>query len=333
MTTKKRKSLANNDVAENDTPAEKRVKHFSAKWFRDNLYNGNEIKARTLDRCIGNHVTQCRSVQIVGNDTCTVFSSPARGLGHHGYEGYQLCAVSHCWLRVIDHISKGPRFDRRHLQIVSEALCLKRALKNFLEACKNKEDVVGEYFAAGGDAMEIIKLLDRKTDKINLLFTVPLLSVINQIIVSEMRSGEELHRSTEAACRQLLYSHLDTVHFMLGAEASSHSRRTILTLLAAMVTANPQLAKEVLAHVNFPPSELKQLTTHRKPQDKNNTRTCFIRFLMAFLIGGDVHVIKLLTDKKVLEYVSIGELLRQVLDKNYISPISMVLAVNYHKHL
>nr|CAD7457075.1 unnamed protein product [Timema tahoe] len=220
MTTKKRKSLANNDVAENDTPAEKRGKYFSANWFRDNLYNGNEIKA----------------------------------------------------------------------------------LKSFLEACKNKEegDVVGGYFAAGGDAMEIIKLLDRKTDKINLLFTVPLLSVLNQIIVSEMRSGEELHRSTEAACRQLLYSHLDTVHFMLGAEASSHSRRTILTLLAAMVTANSQLAKEVLAHVNFPPSELKQLTTHRKPQNKNNTRTCFIRFIMAFLIGGDVHVIKLLTDKKDL---------------------------------
>nr|CAD7260109.1 unnamed protein product [Timema shepardi] len=115
------------------------------------------------------------------------------------------------------------------------------ALRNFLAACKNEEegDVVGEYFAAGGDAMEIIKLLDRKTDKNDLLFTVPLLSVLNQIIASEMRSGEELHRSTEAACRQLLYSHLNTVHFMLSAEASSQSRRIILTLLAEEV--NPRL--------------------------------------------------------------------------------------------
>nr|CAD7410550.1 unnamed protein product [Timema cristinae] len=228
MTTKKRKLLANNDVEENYTPAEKRGKHFSAKWFRDNLFNGNEIKA----------------------------------------------------------------------------------LRNFLEACKNEEegDVVGEYFAAGGDAMEIIKLLDRKTDKNDLLFTVPLLSVLNQIIASEMRSGEEFHRSTEAACRQLLYSHLNTVHFMLSAEGSSQSRRIILTLLAAIVTANPQLAKEVLAHVNFPTSDLKRLTTLVKPQDKNNTRTCFIRFIMAFLIGGDVHVIKLLTDKKGFDIPVISRL-------------------------
>ncbi|CAG2065546.1 unnamed protein product, partial [Timema podura] len=48
---------------------------------------------RALDSCIGNHMTKSRSVRIVSNDTYAVFSSPARGLGHHGYEGYQPCAV------------------------------------------------------------------------------------------------------------------------------------------------------------------------------------------------------------------------------------------------
>ncbi|CAG2055178.1 unnamed protein product, partial [Timema podura] len=48
---------------------------------------------RALNICIVNHVTKCRSVRIVAKDTYAVFLSPARGVGHHGYEGYQPCAV------------------------------------------------------------------------------------------------------------------------------------------------------------------------------------------------------------------------------------------------
>nr|CAD7587236.1 unnamed protein product [Timema genevievae] len=48
---------------------------------------------RALNICIVNHVTKCRSIRIVAKDTYAVFLSPARGVGHHGYKGYQPCAV------------------------------------------------------------------------------------------------------------------------------------------------------------------------------------------------------------------------------------------------
>nr|CAD7445092.1 unnamed protein product [Timema bartmani] len=46
-----------------------------------------------LDSCIGNHMTQCRSVRIDTKDANAPFMSSAQGLGHRGYKGYQPYAV------------------------------------------------------------------------------------------------------------------------------------------------------------------------------------------------------------------------------------------------
>nr|CAD7193992.1 unnamed protein product [Timema douglasi] len=83
----------------------KRPDIFPTKFFDREVFEFGAIYlcgvalTRAIDGCIGNHVTQCRSVRIVSHEG--YLCSLLRGLGHYGSKGYQLCyvlaiSVSYC---------------------------------------------------------------------------------------------------------------------------------------------------------------------------------------------------------------------------------------------
>lgn len=104
--------------------------------------------------------------------------------------------------------------------------------------------------------------------------------------------------AAEEACRHILNVHLSTVHSMLSATSSPKHRKAIIKCLTAMVTIGVSIQREVLNHLSLHTQVLETLLQHNKPTDADNVRTCFVRFILAFLIEGNVSIIRELLDKR-----------------------------------
>lgn len=107
------------------------------------------------------------------------------------------------------------------------------------------------------------------------------------------------NRAVEA-CRHLLNSYMSVIHSMLSIQSNIKQRKVVLRLLTAVVSLDNNLARELLAHLSLQRNVLENLTQHIKPTDPQNVRTCFIHFILAFLVERDSAVIKTLLDKRGL---------------------------------
>lgn len=106
--------------------------------------------------------------------------------------------------------------------------------------------------------------------------------------------------NAKEACRHLINSNLSIIHSMLSIQSNAKQQKIILQLLAAIVSLDSNLSRELLIHLSLPLEVIKSLIQHRKPTDNDNIRNCFIHFIMAFLIEGNVSIIRLLLDKRDL---------------------------------
>ncbi|KAL0119887.1 hypothetical protein PUN28_007960 [Cardiocondyla obscurior] len=90
---------------------------------------------------------------------------------------------------------------------------------------------------------------------------------------------------------------MSIVHSMLSIQSSAKQRKVVLKLLAAIVSLDSSLARELLAHLSIQQQTLENLVQHTKPTDSQSVRTCFIHFVLAFLVEGNILVIRTLLDK------------------------------------
>ncbi|KZC10333.1 Nucleolar pre-ribosomal-associated protein 1, partial [Dufourea novaeangliae] len=117
------------------------------------------------------------------------------------------------------------------------------------------------------------------------------------IVCRIMAQYPQYHSSAEGACRHIINSHLSLVHSMLSMQSTAKQRKIVLQLLAAMVSLGGNLPRELLAHLSIQSEVIKCLVRHTKPTDTQNIRNCFIHFILAFLIEGNVSTIRTLLDK------------------------------------
>lgn len=110
----------------------------------------------------------------------------------------------------------------------------------------------------------------------------------------------QYQNSAVEACRHLLNSYMSIIHSMLSIQSNIKQRKVVLKLLTVIVSLNNNLARELLAHLSLERNVLENLVQHTKPTDPQNVRTCFIHFILAFLVEGDSSVIKTLLDKRSL---------------------------------
>ncbi|XP_012219592.2 nucleolar pre-ribosomal-associated protein 1 [Linepithema humile] len=174
------------------------------------------------------------------------------------------------------------------------------ALRKFVTICKeNKErNLAAEYLNAGGNVHEILKLLD-SSDK-NIINAGTVFSAINILLIRILAEYPQCQKSAVEACRYLLNSHMSIVHSMLSSKSNVKQRRVVLKLLAALVSLDSSLARELLVHLSLQQQTLESLIEHTKPKDQQNIRTCFIHFVFAFLVEGSTPVIRALLDKRSL---------------------------------
>lgn len=102
------------------------------------------------------------------------------------------------------------------------------------------------------------------------------------------------------SCRHLLNSHMSIIHSMFSIQSNAKQRKVVLKLLAAIVSLGSNLSRELLAHLSLQQQVLESLVRHSKCTDSQSVRTCFIYFVLAFLVEGNTSVIKMLLDKNNL---------------------------------
>lgn len=84
---------------------------------------------------------------------------------------------------------------------------------------------------------------------------------------------------------------------MLSVQSNAKQRKVVLKLLAAIASLDCSLSRELLVHLSLQQQTLQSLAQHTKPTDSQSVRTCFIHFVLAFLVEGNTLVIRTLLDK------------------------------------
>ncbi|KAI4500310.1 hypothetical protein M0802_004727 [Mischocyttarus mexicanus] len=172
-------------------------------------------------------------------------------------------------------------------------------LKTFVTVCTDnkKIDLASEYLLAGGNILEVLRLLD-SSDKNNITKSSTVFTAINILIMKILADFPQNLSTAEEACRHLINSHMSTVHSMLSTKSSAKQRKVVLKLLTAIVSLGGALPRELIAHLPVQPKTIETLVQHSKPSDSQNVRTCYIHFILSFLIEGNITVIRSLLDKR-----------------------------------
>lgn len=182
--------------------------------------------------------------------------------------------------------------------------------------------------------MELFQLLDDANAQPTVIF-----EIVTNILLA-LRAGAAA-AAQDAACRYLLNNHVTLVNRMLGLSSSANERRVVLKLLTTFVTLSTTLAKDVLLNVNFNPANVDLLT--RNSCEMDDVRGCFIRFLIAFVVGEHHPKLMVLLEKKGLltsivkglQYddaecvcMVMGTLREHILENGYISKTTKMMTFN-----
>ncbi|XP_011866793.1 PREDICTED: nucleolar pre-ribosomal-associated protein 1 [Vollenhovia emeryi] len=175
------------------------------------------------------------------------------------------------------------------------------ALRKFVTICnENKErDLAAEYLLAGGSVLEVLRLLE-SSDKKNTASATTVFSAIHILLMRILTEYPQRRSSAIEACRHLINSYMSIVHSMLSTQSSAKQRKVVLRLLAAIASLDNGLSKELLIHLSLQQQTLESLAQYTKPTDSQSVRTCFIHFVLAFLVEGNTLVIRTLLDKRNL---------------------------------
>ncbi|XP_011695235.1 PREDICTED: nucleolar pre-ribosomal-associated protein 1 isoform X1 [Wasmannia auropunctata] len=171
-------------------------------------------------------------------------------------------------------------------------------LRKFVTVCnENKEmDLAAEYLLTGGSVLEVLKLLDKK----NTANATTVFAATHILLMRILTECSQYQNSAIEACRHLLNSHMSVVHSMLSIQSSAKQRKVVLRLLAAIASLDSGLSRELLIHLSLQQQTLESLVQQTKPTDPQSVRTCFIHFVLAFLVEGNTLVIRTLLDKRSL---------------------------------
>ncbi|KYN02538.1 PREDICTED: nucleolar pre-ribosomal-associated protein 1 [Cyphomyrmex costatus] len=184
------------------------------------------------------------------------------------------------------------------------------ALRKFVTICsENKErDLAAEYLHIGGSVLEVLRLLE-SSDKKNTSIAVTVFSATHILLMRILTEYPQYRNSAIEACRHLLNSHMSIVHSMLSIQSSAKQRKVILKLLTTVASLDSNLSRELLIHLSLQQQTLESLVQQTKPTDSQSVRTCFIHFVLAFLVEGNILVIRTLLDKCSLLCCIFSELL------------------------
>lgn len=147
-------------------------------------------------------------------------------------------------------------------------------LRKFVTVCtENKErDFASEYLHAGGNILEVLRLLD-SSDKKNLSNAATVFTALKILIMKILAKFPQNQSSAEEACRHLINSHLSSIHSMMSIQCNAKQHKVVLQLLTAIVSLGGTLPRELLAHLSLQQKIIESLVQHTKPSDPQSVRT------------------------------------------------------------
>lgn len=191
-------------------------------------------------------------------------------------------------------------------------------LRHFLQTANTNPKVVAQYLKVGGKPLELIQSLE-KIDKTQLFHIAYVLSAL-QLTLIEILSTEAtaLQQPAVQACSYLLNSHRPCLEKLLYSNVAQH-KRVALKLLTAIVTLEPLFGRDILGTLSvvFNADNLERFTRHSKYQvdasagadetgataaasADGSVRTCYIHFILAYLIEGNAMLVRNLLDRNEL---------------------------------
>lgn len=162
--------------------------------------------------------------------------------------------------------------------------------------------LVAQYLRLGGRPLEMAQILN-KVDKSELFHISYVIDGIRLVLIEKLTKTTDLSKETDAieVCSYMLNNHRVCIEKLLASNYATH-KKSILRLLTAIVYLAPHLGREILTTFNvaFNVDTLARFTEHDRNEchqsDEDRVRTCYIHFVLAYIIEGNATLIKNVLD-------------------------------------
>lgn len=176
-------------------------------------------------------------------------------------------------------------------------------LRQFLLAAAENPKVIAQYLKVGGKPLELIQALER-VDKQQPFHIAYIFNAVQLTLIEILSNATQLTQPAVQACSYLLNSHRACVEKLLHSNVGQQ-KRSVLKLLTAIVALEPQFGRDILATLNvvFNTENMEKFTRHNRHQSSDeevSVRTCYIHFILAYLIEGNIMLIRNLLDRNEL---------------------------------
>lgn len=176
-------------------------------------------------------------------------------------------------------------------------------IRHFIQAATKDSKHVAKYINKGGKPLELVEALERidKTIPNNVSY---IFNAIQLVLIEILTNSQTHTQAAIQACRYLLNSHKSAIERLLKSDMNSH-KKSVLKLLTAIVALEPTLGREILTafDVLSDSSSLDGFTSHSREEllsKRETVRTCFIHFILAYLIEGNITLIRNILEKNQL---------------------------------
>lgn len=177
-------------------------------------------------------------------------------------------------------------------------------IRIFIQKAESDPSIVGQYFKAGGKPLEFAQTLN-KIDKDELFPVSHIFNGLHLLLMEKMNQATASNTDAIETCAYILNNHRTSIERLLASNYAPH-KKAVLKFLTDTVYLAPHLARELLTTFNivFNAETLSKFTAHERNEcdlpDAERVRTCYIYFILAFIIEGNHVLIKNLLDRHEL---------------------------------
>lgn len=200
----------------------------------------------------------------------------------------------------VSQVSKSINFSR-FVAVDSRLSNLFTDIRIFLQKAATDPSIVRQFLQGGGKPLEIAQTIN-KVDKTELFHISYIFNGLHLILMEKMNQASEFNRDARETCAYVINNHRASIEKLLASNYATH-KKAALKLLTDTVYLAPDLGREILATFNiaFNSETLAKFTAHEKNEshlpDEERVRTCYIYFILAFIIEGNHVLIKNLLDR------------------------------------
>lgn len=177
-------------------------------------------------------------------------------------------------------------------------------IRIFNQKAESDPTIISQFLQGGGKILEIAQVLN-KVDKSELFHVSYVFNALHLILMEKMNQQSHLNKDAVEICAYILNNHRASIEKMLSSNYSTH-KKSVLKLLTDAVYLAPHLGRELLTTFNvaFNSETLKRFTAHERSEsnlpDDERVRSCYIYFILSFIIEGNHTLIKNLLDRNEL---------------------------------